>query len=118
MNRPRRPPFPPARKKKPTVRRDPENNGGPRRRSALDNVPANTEPRFKVLGRGVDRQSLLTYANPTEMLVLHGFTREIEDAYSRFNGRLEDFWNNSPDALIMARKIDDVLATIVARKGG
>lgn len=116
MNRPKRPTFVPGRKKKPTVRRDAENTGAPRRRSPLDNVPATAEPRFEVLGRGIDRQSLLTYANPTEMLVVHGFSREIENAYSRFNGRLEDFWTQNPDALAMARKIDGVLAAIQARK--
>jgi hypothetical protein len=81
-------------------------------------VPATAEPRFKVLGTGTDRQALLTYAAPTEMLVVHGFTREIEETYSRYNGRVEEFWTNNPDALSLARKIDEVLAGIVARKAG
>lgn len=116
MNRPKRP-FPaPARKKKPPPGRTPDSSGPPRRRSPLDNVPATAQPRFQVLGSGMDRQSLLTYATPPEMLVVHGFTREIEEAYQRFNGRLEDFWNNHPDALSLARKVDDVLAGIASRK--
>lgn len=116
MNRPRRPPFSPGRKKKPTPARSPETTGPPRRRSPLDNVPANLEPRFQVLGTGVDRQALLTFAAPMEMLVLHGFTREIEDAYQRFNGRVEDFWAKNPDVVAQARKLDEVLAAVMARK--
>src|SRR5204862_5838553 len=77
MNRPRRPPFTPARKKKPNPARGPATTGPPRRRSPLDHIPANIEPRFKVLGTGADRHALLTYASPMEMLVVHGFTREI-----------------------------------------
>ena len=116
MNRPRRPPFTPARKKKPTPNRGPLTTGPPRRRSPLDHIPANIEPRFKVLGTGVDRQALQTYATPMEMLVVHGFTREIDDAFSRYSGRLEEFWNNNPDSLALARKLDDVLAGVVARR--
>ena len=116
MNRPKRPPFQPGRKKKPTPPRGPAPSGPPRRRSPLDHVPANAEPRFKVLGTGADRQALMTYAAPTEMLIVHGFTREIEDAYHRYNGRVEEFWANNPDALSLAQKIDEVLAGIVARK--
>jgi hypothetical protein len=117
MNRPKRPAFIPSRKKKPSPARTAASDGPPRRRSPLDHVPATIEPRFRVLGSGADRQALLTYATPMEMLVIHGFTREIEDAYSRYNGRLDDFWPNNPDALSLARKVDDVLAGIVARKG-
>ena len=116
MNRPRRPAFFPARKKKPTVARTPETSSIPRRRSPLDHVPPNAEPRFQVLGTGADRQALMTYASPTEMLVLHGFGREIETAFGRWNGRIEEFWTQQPDALGYARKIDDILASIVARK--
>ena len=116
MNRPKRPFFSPARKKKPTAGRTTENTGPPRRRSPLDFVPTTTQLRFQILGTGADRQALLTYASPPEMLVVHGFTREIEQAYSRFNGRVEDFWNTNTDALSLAHKIDDVLAAIAARK--
>jgi hypothetical protein len=116
MNRPKRPPFTPARKKKPTPARSPVTTGPPRRRSPLDYIPANIEPRFKVLGTGADRQALLTYATPMEMLVVHGFTREIDDAFHRYSGRLEEFWNNNPDSLSLARKLDDVLAGVVARR--
>src|SRR5262245_39025986 len=117
MNRPKRP-FPaPARKKKPTPGRPTDASGGPpRRRSPLDYVPSTAQPRFQVLGTGADRQALLTYAMPNEMLVVHGYTREIEEAYQRFNGRIEDFWNNHPDALSWARKVDEVLAGIQGRK--
>lgn len=119
MNRPRRPFFSPPRKKKPSgaAARATAAANAPRRRSALDNVPTNADPQFQVLGTGVDRQALMTYASPTEMLVVHGFSREIDDAYSRFNGRIEDFWANNPDTLACARRIDEVLAGIVARKG-
>src|SRR4051812_16817715 len=116
MNRPKRPFFPPARKKKPTPGRSAENTGPPRRRSPLDYVPTSTQPRFQVLGTGADRQALLTYATPPEMLVVHGFTREIEESFARFNGRVEDFWARDPEALTLARKVDDVLAAIAARK--
>ena len=51
-----------------------------------------------------------------EMLVIHGFTREIDEAFARYSGRLEEFWNNNPDALSLARKLDDVLAGVVARR--
>src|SRR5205807_1972079 len=82
--------------KKPTPARTAATSGPPRRRSPLDYVPGTAEPRFRVLGTGADRQALLTYANPMEMLVVHGFTREIEEAYLKFNGRIEDFWANRP----------------------
>lgn len=114
MNRPRRPPFQPARKKSGPPR--PADGGPPRRRSPLDYVPATAEPRFQVLGTGQDRQALLTFATPTEMLIVHGYTRQIEEAYSKHSGRSEDFWTSQPDALAAARKVDEVLAGIVARR--
>jgi hypothetical protein len=117
MNRPRRPPFPPQRRKKPQANRPATRTpGGPRRRSPLDFIPNTTDPKFRVLGTGTDRASLMTYANPMEMLVLHGFTQEIEEAYGAFKGRGEDFWEQNPQMLEQARKIDEVLAGIVARK--
>jgi hypothetical protein len=119
MNRPRRPPFPQARKKKTTApKRGPVTGGtgGSRRRSPLDLVPTNTETRFRVLGTGADRNALMTYATPMEMLVLHGFSSEIERAFAEFNGRADDFWTKKPELLEQARKIDEVLAGIVARK--
>jgi hypothetical protein len=117
MNRPKRPTFSPPRKKKPTVARPADGGGPPRRRSPLDYVPQNVEPRFQVLGTGADRQALVTYATPAEMMVIHGFTREIETSYQKFNGRVEEFWTRNPQALELARKVDQVLAGVVARKG-
>lgn len=117
MNRPRRPPFSPTRKKN-TPKRGPTAGGpgGSRRRSPLDLVPANTETRFRVLGTGADRNALMTYATPMEMLVIHGFSSEIERAFAEFNGRADDFWAKKPEFLEQARKIDEVLAGIVARR--
>lgn len=118
MNRPKRPTFTPQRRKKPQPNRAPARSlGGPRRRSPLDSVP-NTEEKFRVLGTGADRAALMTFANPMEMLVLHGFTQEVEAAYAAYRGRGEDFWEQHPEMLEQARKIDEVLAGIVARKNG
>jgi hypothetical protein len=79
-------------------------------------VPATIEPKFRVLGTGTDRQSLMTFATPMEMLVIHGFSSEIDRAYQAFKGRPDDFWASNPDLLEQARKIDELLAGIVARK--
>jgi len=79
-------------------------------------VPANSEPRFRVLGTGTDRNALLTFATPPEMLVIHGWTAEIEREFAAFNGRADDFWAKKPDLLEQAHKIDELLAGIVARK--
>jgi hypothetical protein len=119
MNRPRRP-FPtPAKKRKTTPSRGPATGqGGPRRRSPLDLVPNTPDVRFRVLGTSTDRTSLMTFAAPMEMLVIHGWTAEIERAYSEFNGRPDDFWSKNPELLEQARKIDEVLAGIVQRKTG
>jgi hypothetical protein len=117
MNRPKRPTFPPQRRRKPQPNRAPARSlGGPRRRSPLDFVPNTPEHKFQVLGTGTERSSLMTFANPMEMLVLHGFTQEIESAYSAYKGRGEDFWAQHPEMLEQAKKIDEVLAGIVARK--
>ena len=117
MNRPKRPTFTPQRRKKPQPNRAPARTlGGPRRRSPLDTVPATPELKFRVLGTGADRAALLTFANPMEMLVLHGFTQEVEAAYAAYRGRGEDFWEQNPEMLEQAKKIDEVLAGIVARK--
>jgi hypothetical protein len=117
MNRPKRPGVP-QRRKKPTgpPRTDFTPGGPPRRRSPLDVVPQNVEPRFRVLGTGVDRASLAAAATPLEMIVIHGYTREVEEAYQKFNGRLDDFWARNPQLLEPARKLDDVLAAIAERK--
>jgi hypothetical protein len=119
MNRPKRPTFTPQRRKKPPPNRAPARTiGGPRRRSPLDFVPTTAEQKFRVLGTGADRAALLTFANPMEMLVLHGFTQEVEAAYMAYRGRGEDFWEQHPEMLEQAKKIDEVLAGIVARKNG
>jgi hypothetical protein len=117
MNRPRRPPFSPAKKRKPAPNRGPATgHGGPRRRSPLDMVPNTAESRFRVLGTGTDRNALMTFATPMEMLVIHGFSSEIEKAFAGFSGRPDDFWGKNPELLDQARKIDELLAGIVDRK--
>jgi hypothetical protein len=118
MNRPRKPPFPMQRRKTTPAKRAPASGGGmgPRRRSPLDQVPTNVEPRFRILGSGIDRGPLMTYAQPMEMLVIHGFTNEIERAFVEFHGRPDDFWQKRPDMLEQARKLDEVLAGIQERK--
>jgi hypothetical protein len=117
MNRPKRPPFSPQRKKKPQPNRAPARAlGGPRRRSPLDFVPTTEEQKFRVLGTGADRAALMPYAQPMEMLVLHGFTQEVEAAFAAYKGRGDDFWEQNPQMLEQAKKIDEVLAGIVARK--
>jgi hypothetical protein len=79
-------------------------------------VPTTTEPKFKVLGTGADHKALMTFAQPMEMLVIHGFSSEIDRAFQAFKGRPDDFWANNPELLEQARKIDELLAGIVARK--
>ena len=117
MNRPKRPgQFPPRKKPSGPPRVATPGGGPPRRRSPLDVMPANIEPRFKVLGTGADRQALMTLAQPMEMLFIHGFTRQVDEAYQKFKGRAEDFWNGHPQLLEEARKLDDVLAGIQARR--
>jgi hypothetical protein len=92
--------------------------GPPRRRSALDNIPQNVEPKFKVLGPGLDRQVVQAQAKPMEMVVIHGYTREIEDAFQKFHGRSDAFWENHPKLIDTARKLDEIFAGILARKSG
>jgi hypothetical protein len=117
MNRPKRPIGGPQRRRKPQPNRGPARTpGGPRRRSPLDFVPSNGEHKFHILGSGADRATLMNNANPMEMLVLHGFTQEIDSAFAAFRGRSEDFWEQHPEMLDQAKKIDEVLAGIVARK--
>jgi hypothetical protein len=117
MNRPRRPPFSPAKKRKPTPNRGPATgHGGPRRRSPLDMVPNTAESRFRGRGTGTDRSALMTFATPMEMLVIHGFSSEIEKAFAGFSGRPDDFWGKNPELWDQARKVDELLAGIVDRK--
>jgi len=76
------------------------------------------EPPFKVLGSGVERQSLMSAAQPLELVVIQGFTREIEEAFQGFKARAgEDFWAKNPRLIETARKLDEVLARIQERKG-
>lgn len=87
-----------------------------RRRSVLDALPATIEPPFKVLGTSTDRLAIQSGAQPMEMVVLQGFTREIEDAFQRSGMRPELFWTSSPQVIETARKLDDLLASIQSRK--
>ena len=64
----------------------------------------------------MDRQMLMASAQPVELVVIQGFAREIEDAFQKFNGRPEEFWKRHPQLLEPARKLDEVLAKIQARK--
>jgi len=121
MNRPRRPGQAPPRRR-PSGPPHPGAGGGPaggpRRRSPLDNLPPNVEPKFKVLGTGIDRQMLLSSAQPMELAVIQLATREIEDAYQKFNGRFDEFWRQNAKLLDQVRKLDEVLAMIQQRRTG
>jgi hypothetical protein len=79
-------------------------------------MPA-VDPPFKILGTGVDRHALVASAQPLEMVVIQGFTREIEDVYQKGGPRQEDFWGKNPHLIETARKLDEILAGIQARKG-
>jgi hypothetical protein len=57
-------------------------------------------------------------AEPLEMVVIQGFTREIEDAHQKSPQRGEDFWRLNPQLVETARKLDEILAKINARVGG
>ena len=117
MNRPRRPANIPARRRPAhPPQAAPQGQTAPRRRSPLDIVPPHPTEKFRVLGTGADRQSIVTSAHPLEMVVIQGYTREIEDAYQKFSGRLEDFWRMCPEMLDPAMKLDEVLAGIQARQ--
>lgn len=116
MNRPRRPAFSPARKKPSGPPRTDAGTGPPRRRSPLDAMPPTSEPKFTVLGTGVDRQTLMANAQPMEMAVIHGFTLEIEQAFQKFHGRPDDFWSRNQGLIETARKLDEILAGIMTRK--
>jgi hypothetical protein len=119
MNRPRRPTHPPPRRKPggPPQTHNP-NSGPPRRRSALDVLPV-VDPPFKVLGTGVDRQVLLASGEPLELMVAQGYTRNIEEAFQKLKRPSgEEFWIKHPELIESARKLDEVLAKIQARKGG
>jgi hypothetical protein len=118
MNRPRRPVHGPPRRR---PGGPPASGGGPtgppRRRSPLDFIPGTIDPPFKVLGSGADRQAITAVAQPMEMVVIQGFTRQIEEAFPRFKGRqIEDFWNENPQLIETARKLDEMLASIRDRK--
>jgi len=76
-------------------------------------MPPGVEPPFQVLGTTVDRHALMAIAQPLEMVVIQGFTRQIEETFPRFRGRsIEDFWAEHPELIETARKLDDLLATI------
>ncbi len=120
MNRPRRPGAPPPRRRPsgPPSGARPGGPQQPRRRSPLDNLPPNIEPRLKVLGTDVDRQALLSAADPMEMAVIQLASREIEEAYQKFHGRFDDFWAQNPQMIEQARKLDQVLARVLERRRG
>ena len=116
MNRPRRPSQMPPRRR---PGGPPQSSHTPaqqvRRRSPLDNLPADIDPPFQVLGVG-DRQILQASAQPLEMVVIQGYTREIEETFQRYKGRFDDFWTNNPQLIASARKLDEILAGISKRK--
>jgi hypothetical protein len=117
MNRPRRPAqFPQRRRPSGPPSGGPGGGGPPRRRSALDVVPQNLEPPLKVLGTGADRLALLAAAMPLEMVVAQGYTREIDEAFSKYRGRPDDFWEAHPHLIENVRKLDEVLVVVQARK--
>jgi hypothetical protein len=113
MNRPRRPTQFPARRRPsgpPGGAAGPREGGfGPRRRSPLDLIPQNLEPPFQVL-------ALIATAQPLEMVVIQGFTREIEEAFQKFKGRPDDFWTDQPRLIEVARKMDELLVSVQSRK--
>lgn len=114
MNRPRRPAPPPRRRPTPA----PSTTGqpqAPRRRSPLD-FPPPVEPRWQVLGLA-DRQALTAAAQPLEMVVIQGYTREVEEAFGKGNVRPDDFWARNPGLVETARKLDQLFASIQARLG-
>ena len=117
MNRPRRPSYPARRRPS-----GPPSGGAPggtfasRRRSALDLVPQSIDPPFEVLGTGADRQALQAGAQLQEMVVIQGFTREIEESFQKWKGRPDDFWEQHPHLIETARKLDELLAQIQTRK--
>src|SRR5688572_5200456 len=118
MNRPRRPggQGPPRRRPGgPPSQGGQQGGGPPRRRSPLDNPP----PGFKILGTG-DRLTLLSSAQPLELVVIQGYAREIEEAYQKFGTRssFEDFWKAHPHLIERAEKMDEVLLKVQARKAG
>lgn len=118
MNRPKRPSQPPPRRRP----SGPPTGGGfqggpPRRRSPLDAIPPNPDVTFKVLGSGVDRHSLIASAMPLELVVIQGYTREVEETFQKSGIRnIEDFWAKNPKMYEPAAKLDEVLAGIQARK--
>ncbi|MBM3457965.1 MAG: hypothetical protein FJX77_05480 [Armatimonadetes bacterium] len=120
MNRPKRPiPYNNRRRKPgpptPTTSNAPQQ---PRRRSPLEMVPQNPDQPFKVLKPGFDRQTSLVGANPVELAVIQGFTREIEEAFQKHHGRPDEFWGRNGHLLETARKLDDILAGIQTRRSG
>ena len=119
MNRPRRPgQAPPRRRPSGPPPSSGQNPAAPRRRSPLDNPPTEVDPKFKILGSAVDRQTLMSSAQPMELAVIQLATREIEDAYQKFKGRFDDFWAQNPRLLDQARQLDEVLAGVQARRSG
>ncbi len=119
MNRPRRPVQPPPRRRPPgPPSGGPSTGGPPRRRSPLDLIPTGIEPKFAVLGTGIDRQMLLSAAEPMELVVIQGWTREIEETFQKSHTRPDEFWGKNPKLLETARKLDGILAKIQARRGG
>jgi hypothetical protein len=51
-----------------------------------------------------------------EMVVIQGFTREIEESFQKFKGRPDDFWNDQARLIEVARKLDELLFSIQSRK--
>lgn len=60
----------------------------------------------------------MSAAQPLELVVIQGFTQEIEKAFQGFKGRQgEEFWAKNPHLIETVQKLDEVLARIQERKG-
>jgi len=59
---------------------------------------------------------LLAGAEPLELVVIQGYTREIEEFYGKSNVRYDDFWVRNPKLIDNLRKLDEVLVGIQARR--
>lgn len=57
-------------------------------------------------------------AHPLEMVVIQGYTREIEDAFMSSGVRVEDFWQRHSELIETVKKLDEIFAGIMTRVRG